>query len=316
MRRVRPDAPWPVVEPPKWAFLRERSRRVTESLLYLGSKPFSTLFTCALIGVSLSLPSAFWLIRQNLDVGIANAAANRGISVYFAIGTPEQTIEAIADQLRITKGVLDLTVINSDAALRSFEQHVGFVSELSEFIDNPLPASIEVDLTDGSDQDATKAIAESISDNDAIEDIVIDSQWMLRLSEIKALISSVTNGLAILLGICALLATVATVRTAVETKLEETRILFLLGGSDPYLRRPFLYCGVLYGFGGGVVASLIIAAITSALAQPIATFGDTFEISHYNAFYDIALVAIGVFLGLLGALYVTRFELNKRYQLP
>lgn len=316
MRRVKPVGPWSAIEPPKGAFLRERLRRIAESLLYLGTRPFSTLFTCALIGVSLALPGAFWLIQQNFELGIVNSAANRGISVYFAAGTQAEQIEAIAERLREIGGVLDVTVISSDDALKSFEQHIGFVSELREFIENPLPASIEIELSDVSNLEATKAIAESISSDDDVEDVIVDSQWMLRMSELNALISTLTTGLAFLLGICALLATVASVRTAMETKLDETRILFMLGGSDSYLRRPFVYCGVLYGFGGGVVACLIIATIASVLGQPITQFAGTFEIAYYTAFYDIALVAIGMSLGVLGAMYVTVFELNRRYQLP
>ena len=309
-------SPWPPREKPQGAFMRERLRRLAESLLYLGRNPFTTLFTWALIGVSVSLPSAFWLIQQNLQLGVASAEANRGITIYFKPNTALESIEQVETVVENIVGVRDLHTITAEQALQSFQDHLGFASELTSYIDNPLPASIDVELVDIDDHNTATAIQDAVADNPAVEDVIVDSEWMYRLSEMEKLVARLTWGLAVLLGIGSLMATVASLRTAVATKLPEMSVLNILGAPDSYLRRPFLYCGLLYGFGGGIIAVVIISAIISALEEPIAAFAGVFELSFYTPLFSASLIAIGIVLGLVGATYVIGFELRKNYPLP
>ena len=125
-----------------------------------------------------------------------------------------------------------------------------------------------------------------------------------------AAISEVVTRLGLFLGVLfaagAVLVTASSVRLAMESQLERLRLLKLVGATNGQIRRPFLYYGALYGFGGAVIAMMLISALLLVLEAPLArllsSYGAPLKFSGFDPTFLVGLMLIGSGLGILGAL--------------
>jgi cell division transport system permease protein len=133
----------------------------------------------------------------------------------------------------------------------------------------------------------------------------MDLQWVQRLYSLLAVGQRVTLALALLLGLGVLLVTGNTIRLAIENRRDEILVIKLVGGTDAYVRRPFLYTGLWYGLGGSIVAGLLLSLVMLWLDGPVgllaALYQSRFELHGLGFAGTLMLALAGALLGLAGA---------------
>ena len=298
------------------AQVRIRIRCLLESVQHLSRHALVTLFVWLLIGVALSLPAGFWLVQHNIHLLAQHLHDDTGFTVYFLPGSSSETIEDVRQYISLSTSVKNIELTTSDQAMEEFRQVTGYDQEMEALRDNPLPASLAVVAHEDVPVDEIETLLNSLRSRSAIDSVDFDTEWIQNLNAIHRVVSTLMWIVGALFSFGVVFVTFASVRLAIESKFNELRVLSLIGASDRYLRRPFIYCGILYGFGGGVVATAIVFgalfAINDPLDQLVQNYGGTIHIVSLDYFSASVEIGIGTFLGYLGAHIVSISEIQKR----
>jgi cell division transport system permease protein len=138
-----------------------------------------------------------------------------------------------------------------------------------------------------------------------IDQAVLDLEWVQRLYSMMALGKRLVIALAALLALGVLLVVGNTIRLAIESRRDEIVIVKLVGGTNAFVRRPFLYTGLWYGLGGGILAWLIIGFGLFWLSSPVAElaglYRSQFELQGLGIGDSLMMWLCGGLLGLAGA---------------
>jgi cell division transport system permease protein len=278
------------------ALFEQHQAVAVDSLLRLLLEPVASLLTWAVIGIALALPLSLLLLLQNLQQIGSGLDQSGSISLFMERNlTPQQLDEAVM-QLRLDSAIASVELITADEALQEFQAESGFGDALNGLEENPLPAVILV--TPRQTMDANlQEIQSGLDGFPGVEYAQLDLEWVRRLNAIVGVATRIAGLLALMLGLGVVLAIGNTVRLAIENRRAEIVVVKLVGGTDAYVSRPFLYTGLWYGVGGGLIAVLLIALALFALQGPVSTLMQT-----YNA--EFRLQGLGLsnsFLVLVGA---------------
>jgi cell division transport system permease protein len=278
------------------ALFEQHQAMAVDSLLRLLLEPVASFLTWAVIGIALALPLSLLLLLQNLQQ-IGNGLDQSGsISLFMERNlTPQQLDEAVM-QLRLDSAIASVELITADEALQEFQAESGFGDALNGLEENPLPAVILVTPRQTMDVNL-RDMQNGLDGFPGVEYAQLDLEWVQRLNAIVGVATRIAVLLALMLGLGVVLAIGNTVRLAIENRRAEIVVVKLVGGTDAYVSRPFLYTGLWYGVGGGLFAVLLIALALFALQGPVSTLMQT-----YNA--EFRLQGLGLsnsFLVLAGA---------------
>lgn len=298
--------PWPRQRVGFGGWLRDHWRIANEAFSYVSLRLGTSLLVWLLVGIALALPSGLYLLQQNLADMTQGWEGRPGLSLYFEPGVEPAVLAAAAQQLQDRSEVAEIKVINQAQALADFREFGALGDALDILGDNPLPASIRATLA----TDATLADLETLSRiaerGEGVTDVVLEKTWLERVIDISTLVTRLGLVLGALFALGAVLVTATSVRLAIEARLEEVRVMKLVGATEGQIRRPFLYFGALYGLGGAIVAAMLLSAALLVVEQPINhllnSYGQGLELSGFNPIFLVALLGIGAVLGVLGSL--------------
>lgn len=297
----------------RFAWFRDHLRVARESARFISTRIGTTLLVWLLVGIALALPGGLYLLQANLAAMTAGWEGRPGLSVYFELGAPADAVESLAALLGTREEVESVEVITAAQALEEFRQYSGVADALEMLEDNPLPASLRATLQLRSDPAALDALAGSLQRETGVAEVVVERTWLERISDISQVVRRLGAMLGVLFGIGALLVTATSVRLAIETRLEELRVLKLVGATDGQIRRPLLYFGALYGLGGGLFAAMIISLglvlIEGPLTQLAGSYGQDLQVVAFDGAFLLAILGIGALLGVLGAMVAARQRL-------
>src|SRR5690606_30367394 len=221
--------------------------------------PLSTAFTVLVIAIALTLPAALGLAIVSVREATGDFSSAVDVSVFFRRDVPVEKARQLADSLRQRSGVASVTLITADEALAAFREKSGFGEALDALGRNPLPHALEVRPEAGATSPAQmEALREYIAAWPEVELVQVDSVWVQRLNAILDLLRGLVKGAAILLGAGVLAIIGNTVRLEIYNRRAEIEVTKLVGGSNAFVRRPFLYTGLLYGLMGGLVAAILV----------------------------------------------------------
>lgn len=287
------------------AFASSHGRALLGSLGSLCRVPLATLLTAAVLGVALALPTGFLLLLSNLEQVTAGWDADARLSVFLKVDTSSQRYQAIVSELEQDPQVAATHLITPEEALREFREVSGMDDALALLEGNPLPAVVQVWPASGLDPQAFTALAERAQDLPEVEQVQLDSEWIQRLAIMVELAQRGTLVIATMLGLAVILVIGNTIRLAIENRREELVIIKLIGGTDAFIRRPFLYEGCWYGLAGGVLALLLVEIALLLLRGPAAalaaTYGSTLRIHGLELVDAGLLLGCSVLLGLVGS---------------
>lgn len=280
----------------------------------LARTPFATALTLAVLGITLALPATLYVALDNL-ARLGGAAPRAGqISLYLKRDLPESEAVKLARELRALPGVAGVEHISRQAALEEFRRLSGFGAALDALRDNPLPAVLVVRPASDAPA-AVAALHERLAALPGVELAELDLAWLQRLAAVLDIVARTTWILAGLLGAAVLLIVGNTIRLAVLSRRDEIEVIGLVGGTPAFIRRPFLYSGLLQGLVGGLLAWGIVALAALLVSGPVedltSQYGTPTGLHGLGPGGGLALTAIGGALGWLGARVTVGWQLRR-----
>ena len=292
------------------AALRNYFLRHLQTFFYtlgqLSRRPFSTLMTTAVIGIALAMPTGLHVLLKNAQQVTASWDGATQISLFLKTNVRESAAQALATKLRKQPNIDEVRYISSAQALAEFQELSGF-GEVLEFLDdNPLPAVLVVHPALGDTGPAeVKRLVDQLGQYPEVEMAQLDMQWVKRLYAIMAIVQRGVWVLASLLALAVLLVVGNTIRLAIQNRRDEIVITKLIGGTDAFIRRPFLYTGFWYGLFGGIIALLLIGTALWLLKHPIhqlaVLYYSPFRLDALSGDTTLVVIGFGCLLGLLGS---------------
>jgi cell division transport system permease protein len=286
------------------------------SLGRLWQQPFATMLTIVVIGIALALPACLHVLVQNVRVASGGWNSALDISVYMKPNASLDQAKRAAERIRQRRDVDEVTLIEADAALAEFRRNSGFGAALDALKDNPLPHALVV-RPDAEFRQAgrVQALSNEIKKIDGVDIVQLDTEWVSRFNAILDVIRRGVLLAAVLFALGILVIIGNTIRLDIENRRGEIEVTKLVGGSDAFVRRPFLYNGVWYGLAGGLIAGLIVATVVAVLSAPVqriaGLYGSKFELQGVGIVGWIALLLGGALLGWLGSFIVATRELRE-----
>ncbi|WKD49795.1 permease-like cell division protein FtsX [Microbulbifer spongiae] len=287
------------------SWLCHHREMAVESLRRFFATPMASTLTALVIAIALALPAALQLGLLNFQRAVAGWDGQPQISVFLHKGAKEEAVRSYAEKLRESPAVAEVTYISPEAALAEFERGSGFGEVLAGLDANPLPAVLLLRPRDIQNSDKLRALVETLSAQALTDSVVLDLAWVQRLTQLTQLGQRLSAGLAVLLSLGVMLIVINTIRLHIENRREEIRVVKLVGGTNAFVRRPFLYSGLCYGLAGGLLAWLLLLTGVLLLSGPVAGLASSYDSIYTLAgpglSYLLGLTAGAALLGLLGA---------------
>ena len=264
--RRAPKHPWPRASVPgRWR--RDHFRVAGDSLRHVSRRFGTTLLAWLLVGIALALPAALFLVQSGLSELGGRWDHRPGLSIYFEPGTGP---DALAAALGEEPGVERVEMTTQEEALAEFGARGQFADALGVLEINPLPASLRLVPVAGSAPADLDRLAGLARKHPGVAEVVVERTWLERVTAASEVARRLGAILGALFALGAVMVTATSVRLAIEGRLEELKVMKLVGASDGQVRRPFLYLGMLYGLGGGVLAAMLLSVGLTAVEAPLA----------------------------------------------
>lgn len=285
------------------------------SLGRLWQQPFAALLTILVIGIALALPACLHTLVQNVRIASGGWGQALDISVYMKQSTGLEDTRKLAAKLRQRRDVDEVRLIEADDALEEFRRSSGFGAALDALESNPLPHALVVRPdTQFRSPEQVASLTEALDELPEVDIVQLDTEWVTRFHAMLDVVRRIVLLAAGLFALGILVIVGNTIRLDIENRRDEIEVTKLVGGSNAFVRRPFLYNGVWYGLGGGLIAWLVVTVAVTLLAEPVqriaGLYGSRFELAGLSALGAMALVAGGIALGWLGSFIAATRELR------
>lgn len=276
------------------------------SLRRLGRQPGASALTVAVIAIALALPAGLRVLVNNTKLLAGSFQSAQDFSVYLTMETDETRARELAVALSRNPAVEQVTVVTRDEALAEFRTYSGLAGAVEALPENPLPHALVVRPRGGMESEADlDALSRELDALEETELVQLDTQWVERLRAGLDVARRTVDWATALLALAILIVIGNTVRLEINNRRTEIEVIKLVGGTDGFIRRPFLYLGLWYGLGAGVVAWMLVAVGVRSLSGPVAKlaglYGSGFSLQPLSWTESVLLVGSGALLGWLGA---------------
>ena len=286
------------------AWLESHRASLFDSLRRLARQPIGSFFTCLVMAIALSLPMGLALLLDSVERLGGSWQRAAQVSVYLELAASSQRGESLRDEIAAMDDVAEAQWISREQALEEFQQLSGLGDALRELPENPLPGVVLVTPKE-IDKARLEALRLRLSELADVNQAQLDLLWVERLSAILKLGERFVFGLTLLLVLALLLVIGNTIRLHIENRRTEIEVIKLVGGTDGYVRRPFLYMGALYGLGAGLLAWGVLAYglnwLDQAVVRLAGLYGSDFALLGVPFGDGLSLVLGAVLLGYIGA---------------
>ena len=293
----------PVKQGGFYTTMSQHQGAAVDSLQRLLREPLGSLLTALVIGIALALPLALFLLLRNVQTLGAGLDQHGSIAVFMKEREPNALLRT-QKTISLRKDVKSIRLITPDQALQEFEAKSGFGEALATLDANPLPPLLDI-VPASQDAREVAALVKELQALPGVDDVQADLNWIERLNAIVAIAQQLALMLGGLLGIGVVLVIGNTVRLAIANRSAEIVVVKLVGGTDAYVSRPFLYTGFWYGIGGGLVAVALAALFLWALSGPVsrllASYGSNFAMHGLGVSGGFIVLVLAGALGWLGA---------------
>jgi cell division transport system permease protein len=288
------------------AYFARHAQTLVGSLGRIVGHPFATLMTMGVVAIALALPLLLnvFLANGRTVIGSWNDAFD--LSVYMDKKVDSARATGLAKQLRQRDDVAAVRVIPADQALAEFRDESGFGKALDALSDNPLPDTLVVTPTLlASTPQGTEALKTAIAAMADVHAVQLDTEWVKRLHAMLDILRRVVLLTACLLGAGVVLIVGNTIRLDILNRRAEIEVMKLVGASDGFARRPFLYSGIWYGLGGGLMALAVVAIAVAVLARPVdelaKLYGSPFHLQGLSLPLGASVLGLAVGLSWFGS---------------
>jgi len=298
------------------SYLARHAHALVSSAGHLARAPVATVFTVVVMGLALALPLGLETLVSNVRAATGDFTGAVSVSVYLKTGIDEAHARQLADNARARAGVGAVQLITATQALAQFRAQSGFGAALDALQDNPLPNVLVITPLAGATSAADmESLRRDLAAWPDVESVQLDGDWVLRFNAIMALLRRALLLAAGVLGLGVVAVVGNTIRLEIRHRRAEIEVTKLVGGTNGFVRRPFLYTGVLYGVVGGLTAWLVIAVAIALLAPEVGhlaqSYGSRFTIRGPDARDLGALLGGSTALAWLGAWLAAGWELQR-----
>lgn len=273
-------------------------------------RPWTTLLTIGVMAVALALPLGLGLALDNLRHFAGNVEQSREIDLFLKPEIEVARATALAAELRGRGDVAQVELRTPEQGLAEFRSRSGLGDAIGALDGNPLPSLLIVTPAGGDAHLATALAA--LPETGLLQH---DVAWRERLQGWLGFGQRLAWVLAALFGLGALLVVGNTVRLDIQSHRDEIGVLQLLGASDGFIRRPFIYLGAWYGLAAGALALGLLAAAAYALRAPLhalaQSYGSGFALDGLDPLRAAGFVLAATVVGWLGAWLVTGHFLRQ-----
>jgi cell division transport system permease protein len=281
----------------------------------LARHPFSSAMIILVIGVTLALPAAINVIVKNVQAISGGWDNALDFSVFLQQDTSEDEAAALASLIEQRADVESVEFISAATALAEFREQSGFGAALDQLPDNPLPHTLVVRPSAGNTSASMVLLQEELANLPEAEYVQVDTEWVQRFHAILDIVRQAIAIGAALLGIAIVVIIGNTIRLDIENRRDEIEVTKLIGASNAFVRRPFLWTGFWYGLFGGLMALALVWYGLYLLEAPVSRLAGLYQSNIAIASMSVAeaagIVGIGVFLGLAGSWFTAARHMRR-----
>nr|WP_276207571.1 permease-like cell division protein FtsX [Wenzhouxiangella sp. XN201] len=272
------------------------------SLGALLRQPVASLMTVIVLAITLSLPAGLHLLLDSADRVSANWQRLDTLSIFLDEAIGESDAVRLSSELSTWPTIATVDPISPEQGLAEVTGQLGLDGVAERIESNPLPWVLEISPIADADPGLLAGRLEALDD---VDRVIVDLQWLERFRAIVELLERLAAVLAVLFAVAVAFIVGNTIRMDIHNRHEEIRVLALVGATDGFIRRPFLYSGLWYGMAGGALAWLLIEVGLALLAGPVGRLSDSYGSDFVLSAPDLDLIAVLVvgsgLLGILGS---------------
>jgi cell division transport system permease protein len=288
------------------AWFHHHKLSAKDSWAKMMAAPLQSIMTSLVIAIALALPASLQVSVGNLQQLSDGIESTTQITLYLQKGLTDEGLELLQNKLQQSDRIAGISYISAEQALAEFQVMSGLGEALNLLDENPLPAVITLQpATTLYNPELIEALVVELRDWNGIDDVRLDMKWIERLHAILEIGRRVAVALGLSLALGVLLIIGNTIRLAVQNRRDEIVVVKLVGGTDGYVRRPFLYTGLWYGCIGGFTAWILVWAglmwLASAVSSLSIMYQNGFILTGLGFVELCVLLATGAALGLIGA---------------
>ncbi len=297
------------------AYRDQHAQALFSSLGRLVGSPFTSMMTITVLAIAIALASGFYLMVVNLQHLAGNFEAGNQVSLFLKEEVADAAASRLADSIKKNPNVDNVRLISRKEAMEEFKTYSGFGAAIDILESNPLPVVIQITPANTlSDKQGFDELVETFKQIPEVDLAQIDMQWLERLQALLELAQRVGSLLSILIGVGVLFIIGNTIRLELHNRRDEVIIAKLVGATNAFIQRPFLYSGFWIGFISGVFAWFIVTGMMLILWKSVVKlselYGGTFHMLFLTFTETLTLILISSVLGVLGAWGVLIYQLR------
>nr|WP_249215833.1 permease-like cell division protein FtsX [Citrobacter sp. JGM124] len=297
--------------------MNEQFRYAWEGALQdLKSKPLATFLTVMVIAISLTLPSVCFIVYKNVNQAASQYYPSPQITVYLDKALDDDAAQRVLGTLESEEGVDKVNYLSRDEALGEFRNWSGFGGALDMLEENPLPAVAIVNpKIDFQTTENLNTLRDRLAHVQGVDEVRMDDSWFARLAALTGLVGRIAGMIGILMVAAVFLVIGNSVRLSIFARRDTINVQKLIGATDGFILRPFLYGGALLGFSGAflslILSEILVMRLSSAVTQVAQVFGTQFSLSGLGFDECLLLLLVSSMIGWLAAWLATVQHLRR-----
>ncbi len=289
-------------------YLSHHQSMLTESFVRLVSCPLASVMTVMVIAAALTLPGGLYVLLKNVQSLTDNWEQHSVITLYLFPQVNDTKASALSHMLSVRPDVASVVYVSKEEGLRYFERSIGYKQILSSLSENPLPIVLKVIPKEKVSLGLLvnlENLRDQLAAQGEVEFAELDAQWLRRLANILSFGQRFSYALSVSLIAAVLLIVGNTIRMAVENRRDEISVMKLVGATNSYIRRPFLYMGFWFGLLGGFLACFCVFLLSWWVNAPaerlIELYYSEFKLRTFNAEEIVLCLTISALVGVGGS---------------
>lgn len=298
------------------AYFYSHAHSLFSSLGRLARAPITSTMTIAVLAIAISLASGFYILVANAQQLTGNLESSNQISIFLKREIGDAEGRKLANKLVNSNDIAGIEVITKQQGMDDFRAYSGFGDALNALAENPLPVVLQVQPKNTlDDPEIIEPLLSRFTALPEADFVQMDLQWVKRLQSMMELLKRGVTVLSLLLSMAVLFITGNTIRLELHNRREEIVLAKLIGATDAFIQRPFLYVGFWYGLLAGMLAWFIDTLMMLILRQPVEKLSVLYDSQFRALFFSYSesflLLAISAWLGVMGSWIVLAYQLRK-----
>lgn len=279
-------------------------------------QPLATLLTVMVIAISLTLPSVCYMVWKNVSQAATQWYPAPQLTVYLSKTLDDTAAENVVAQLKQVEGVDNVNYLTREEALNEFRNWSGFGGAMDMLEQNPLPAvAIITPKLNFQNSDTMQSLRDRVTKVQGVDEVRMDDSWFARLAALTGLVGQIASMIGVLMIVAVLLVIGNSVRLSIFARRDTINVQKLIGATDGFILRPFLYGGALLGFSGAVLSLLLsevlVLRLQSVVANVATVFGTTFSLEGFSWDEALLLLLIAAIIGWVAGWLATVQHLRR-----